>query len=158
MVIRSGAELHKPNAVPDRFESQVHIPRDVPRFDEGIERREERKSDRLDLRVGVREGRFQRIDVGEKRSEVVDGEDEVLVMSLADLLDFGLLGAREVAEAVEEGLGLAGGEGLADEGSQVLAVSDGGGKEELVELVGGVAVLGRRRSDFAASFRGVHRW
>lgn len=38
-------------------------------------------------------------------------------MSLADLFDFGLLGAGEVAEAVEEGLGLAGGEGLADEGA-----------------------------------------
>lgn len=55
-----------------------------------------------------------------------------------------------------EGLRLAGGEGLADERSQVLVVAYGGGEEELVKLVAGVIAV--RRNNFPArGFGGVHR-
>ncbi|CAL5324713.1 unnamed protein product [Camellia sinensis] len=77
------------------------------------------------LSAGVERDRgFGRIDVGEERSEIVDGNDEVLVVSSADIFDLSLLGFGEVAEMVEESLGLAGGE-----------------EKELVEFVGGVAAV-----------------
>lgn len=101
------------------------------------------------------ESGFEGIDVGEEGSEVIDGGDEVLVVGLADVFDLGFFGLGEVAEVVEEGLGLAGGEGLADEGAEVLAVADGGGEEELVEFVAGVAVCGGR-GDFTAGLGGLH--
>lgn len=53
-------------------------------------------------------------------------------MSFADFFDLGLFRASEVAEVEEERLGLARCEGLADEGSYVLVVADGGREEELV--------------------------
>lgn len=56
-------------------------------------------------------------------------------MSFADFFDLGLFRASEVAEVEEESLGLARCEGLADEGSYVLVVADGGREEELVQLV-----------------------
>ncbi|PON35677.1 hypothetical protein TorRG33x02_350980 [Trema orientale] len=117
MVVRSGTELHEPDAGRDRLEREAHVPGDVPSLDEGVERREEGGSDGLELGVGVGERGFERIDIGEQRSEVIDGQDEVLVVSLADLFDFRLLGPGEVAEMVEEGLGLAGSEGFPDEGA-----------------------------------------
>lgn len=69
----------------------------------------------MELGVGVREGRFERFDVGEEGLEVVDGVDEVLVVSFADLLDLGLFGSGEELEVVEERLRLACAEGFADE-------------------------------------------
>lgn len=65
--------------------------------------------------VGIGEGGFEGIDVGEEGTEVVDSLDEVLVVGPADVLDFGLFGSGEVSEVVKESLGFAGGEGLADE-------------------------------------------
>lgn len=105
--------------------------------------------------VGVVKRGFERIDVGEKGSEIVNGHDEVLVVSTANVFDLGFLCLGEVFEEVEKGFRFAGGEGFADEGAEVFAVADGGGEEELVLLVGGVAVL-RRRSDFPAGFDRVH--
>ena len=69
----------------------------------------------MELGFGVREGRFERFDVGEEGLEVVDGVDEVLVVSFADLLDLGLFGSGEELEVVEERLRLACAEGFADE-------------------------------------------
>lgn len=71
----------------------------------------------MELGVGIGERGFERIDVGEEGSEIVDGEDEVLVVSLADFFDLGFFGAGEVAEVVVEGFGVAGGEGFSDEGT-----------------------------------------
>ena len=156
MAVRARAHLHQLHARAHGLNREVDVPRNVSRLDEGVEGGEKRARDGLELGVGVGEGGLEVVDVGEERSEVVDGEDEVLVVLLADLFDLGLFGARELAEVVEESLRLAGGEGLADEGAEVLVVADGGGEEELVELVGGVVAV--RRSDFPArGLGGVHR-
>ena len=80
------------------------------------------------IRAG--EGGFEGINVGEEGSEVVDSEDEVLVVGATDLLDLGFVRAGEGAEVVEEGFKVAGGEGLADEEAQIIAVGDRQGDVE----------------------------
>lgn len=156
MAVRACANFHELDACADGVDGEVNVLRDVARFDEGIERGEERARDGLELGVGVGKRGLERIDVGEKGSEVVDGEDEVLVVSLAHFFDLRLFGPCEVAEVVVECFWLAGGEGLANEGTEVLVVADGRGEEELVELVAGVVAVGR--NDFPARrFGGEHR-
>lgn len=102
MAVGAGAIFHQLNALSDRVDGEVDVPGYIPRFDEGVEGGEERASDGLELGVGVREGGLEGFDVGEEGSEIVDGEDEVLVVRLADLFDLGLFGASEVAEVVVE--------------------------------------------------------
>ncbi|KAM1058201.1 hypothetical protein ACFX1X_031746 [Malus domestica] len=157
MAIGSGAELQQATTVSDRFKREVDVPGNVAGFDEGVEGGKERKADGLELGVGIGEGRLEGIDVGEERSEVVHGEDEVLVVGLADLLDFRLLGAGEVAEVLEQRLGLPGSKGLSDEWAHILAVADGGGEEQLIEFFSRVAVFRSGRSHFPPRFRVLHR-
>lgn len=157
MVIGSGTELQQTNTVSDRLERQVDVLADVSSFHEGVKGGQERCSDGLKLSVGFGERRLEGVHVGEKGSEVIHGLDEVLVVRPADLLDFRLLGAREMAEVEEQRLGLARSEGLADKGSHILAVRDGRGEEQLVEFLTRISVIGGRRSHFTARFCGVHR-
>lgn len=158
MEVGAGAEIHEADAGGDGGEGEVDVGGDGAGLEEGVEGVEEREGDGLEGGVGAGEGGLEGVDVGEEGSEVVDGEDEVLVVGLADLLDLGLLGAGEVAEVVEEAVGLAGGEGPADEGAQVLVVADGGGEEELVLLVGGVAAVRGGGGHLAPRLgRGLHR-
>lgn len=151
-MVRSGAEVHQADAGAHRIECEVDVLGDISSFHEGVEGREQRAAHRLELRVGVPQRGLEGIDVGEEGSEVVDGQDEVLVVGLADLLDFGLFGSGELPEVVKKGLGLAGHEGLADERPYVLAVADGRRQQQLVQLVRRVAVF-RRRCHFTASLR-----
>ena len=65
-----------------------------------------------------------------KGSEVVNGEDEILIVGVAHLT-----GAGEGAEVVEDGFRVAEGEGLADKGAQIIAVADRRGDVEEVLLV-----------------------
>lgn len=57
---------------------------------------------------------------------------------------------------MQERLRLARDGGFANEGTEIFIIADGGGEEELIELLRGVTVE-CRRSDFAAHFRGLHR-
>lgn len=157
MVIGSGTKLHQTNTVSNRFEREVDVSGNVSGFDECVEGGEKREADRLKLGVGIVERRLEGIDVGEEGSEVIDGEDEVLIVGLADLLDFRLLGSSEVAEVLEQRIGLAGSEDLADKWAHILAVADGRGEEQLVEFFSRVCAFRGRRSHFPPRFCGLHR-
>lgn len=156
MGIGARAELNELSAGAEGFNGQGDVSALVSGLDKGIQGSQERYSDGLELRVGIGEGGFEGINVGEEGTEVVDGHDEVLIVGPADVLDFGLFGSGEVTEVVVEGLGFAGGEGLADEGTQVFAVADGNGEEELVLLVRRIPIFISRRNYFPAQLGGVH--
>lgn len=72
------------------------------------------------------EGGFEGIDVGEEGSEVIDGHNEVFVVSPANVLDFRLFGSGEVFKVVKKSFRFTGGKGFANEGSYIFAVADGG--------------------------------
>ena len=73
-----------------------------------------------------------------------------MVVSFANFFNFGFFRASEVTEVVEEGFRPTRSERFADERTEVLAVTDGGGKEELFQLVTGVAAFGGSWRYFAA--------
>jgi hypothetical protein len=77
-------------------------------------------------------------------------------VSFADFFDFRFLRTSEVAKIVEECLRLTRSEGLADGRTEVFAVVDGGGEEELVLFVCGVVSVSVRRSYFTANLCGEH--
>ncbi|KAJ8617971.1 hypothetical protein MRB53_014157 [Persea americana] len=99
--------------------------------------------DGLEDGIGAGKGGFEGIDIREEGSEVVDGEDEVLVVGAADLLDLGFAGASKGAEVVEEDFRVARGGGLANKRAQIIAVANRRGDMEEVLLV--LRNWGRRR-------------
>lgn len=117
MKIGSAAELDQLSTGPKRFDGESDVLALVAGLDEGIQGGEQGEGDGLELGVGNGERGFEGIDVGEEGAKVVDCHDEVLVVGPTDVLDFGLFGSGEVSEVVKQSLWLAGGEGLADEGT-----------------------------------------
>lgn len=134
-MIGSGTDLDQADTRGERLEREIDVHRNGACLEEGVEGGEEWTGDGLEPGVGVGESGLEGVDVGEEGLEVVDGHDEVLVVGLADLLDFRLLGSRKVAEVVVQSLGLPRREGLADEGPQVLVVAYGRGEQHLLQLV-----------------------
>ena len=49
--------------------------------------------------------------------EVIEGTNEVLIVGFVDFFDLGFFEVDELAKGVEEGFGVARGEGLMDEGA-----------------------------------------
>ncbi|KAF7839899.1 putative L-type lectin-domain containing receptor kinase S.5 [Senna tora] len=92
------ANFHQLNTSSHKIEIEINVFRNISSFDESIKEREEWEG-----------------------SKVIDGEDEILVVCLADLLDLGYFGESEVTEVVEKGVG------LAEKWPQVFIVADGGG-------------------------------
>lgn len=64
MRIRARAELHQSNARVERIDRESDVGALVPGFNVRVEGGEERHGDVLELRVGVGQRGFERIDVG----------------------------------------------------------------------------------------------